>query len=121
MDKLFTKPQEFRVKANDNDYKDLYYYFYGTTMKDWETEDCPYGFSRVSAFTLLKEKDMIKKKGKETGLDINFSKLNTKKRSFHLTDEVWERIQCLYKNYESVDKQNVIDAFLRKALDDMGV
>lgn len=122
MEKLFVKTQEFRAKAKDEDYQKLYDYFFKAKSEDWTTEDCPYGFSRTSASNLLKEKGLIEGKDEEkTGLDIKFNKLETKQHSLYLTDEVWERLGCIYKNYECVSKQNVLDAFLRKALDDMGV
>lgn len=122
MEKLFVKTQEFRAKAQDKDYQELYNYYFKAKSEDWTKEDCPYGFSRTSATNLLKEKGLMECKEEEkTGLDIKFNKLETKQHTLYLTDEVWERLGCIYKNYECVAKQNVLDAFLRKALDDIGV
>lgn len=118
----FVKTQEFREKATQEDVQKLLDYYLKAKSKEWTEETCPYGFSRTSATTLLKEKGLLGGlKEEPEALDIKFSKLETKPHSLYLTDEVWERLECIYKGYESVNKQNVLDAFLRKALDDMGV
>lgn len=122
MEKLFKKTQEFREKATNEDVETLYNYYLQTKTEEWSKEACPYGFSRTSATTLLKENGYLGGKVEDIKeLDIKYSKLNTKQHTVYLTDEIWERLNCIYKNYECVNKQNVLEAFLRKALDDIGV
>lgn len=121
MDKLFDKTKDFRERATKKDCQELLEYFKNTPSKEWEEESCPYGFSRSSAINLLREKGFLEEREVEVPkLDICFGKLQVKQHTIYVTDEVWERMQHIYKDYECVDKKNVLDAFLRKALDDMG-
>ena len=121
---LFTKTQEFRELATDKDYDELKKYYLKTKSEDWKNNDCPYGFSRSSAFNLLTEKGLLQNTYRQAytdTLDINQNKLQTTQHTIYVTDDVWERLNCIYKNHAAIDKKNVLDAFLRKALDDMGI
>ena len=121
MEKLFEKPKDFREKATEKDVRCLLEYYKGMPSKYWEEDDCPYGFSRSSAVNLLRERGLLDpvEKDKEE-LNISFKKLETKQRTLYITDNVWERLQNIFDDYESVDKKNVLDAFLKKALEQMG-
>lgn len=122
MELLFNNVKEFRAKATDEDYLALYDYYLIAKSDDWTGVDCPYGFSRSSAYNVLCERGLItNKQDNRQGLDINFATLSTSKHTLYLTDEVWDRLNNIYANYNAVSKQNVLDAFMRKALDDLGL
>lgn len=118
MKKLFDKPSTFREKATQEDYEKLLTYYNETPTKEWKEDGCPYGFSRTFALNILREKGFLEVEVPK--LDIYLGKLQVKQHTIYVTDEVWERMQHIYNDYECVDKKNVLDAFLRKSLDDMG-
>ena len=117
MEKIFNRPEEMRQLASKEQIVALKKYFLSAPSKEWGTEDCPYGFSRTSASNLLDEFGVMDDKT----LDISFKKPNTKQVTLYLTDDVIRRLNNLYAQYDGISKQNVLDAFMRKSLDNMGV
>ena len=75
MEKLFDKTKDFRERATKKDCQELLEYYKTTPTKDWEFEECPYGFSRSSAVNLLREKGFLEEREAEVPkLEISFKK-----------------------------------------------
>lgn len=120
----FKTPREFEKIATSEDYEALKMAYMGTRSDEWHKHTETYGFSRSSAFRVLRDANMIDSKRKtktetesEQGLKFRDFKLKTSQRTFYIADDTWERLHQLYDLYPSRNNTYIIDAMLNAILD----
>lgn len=107
MKQKFSSSKEFRANATDNDYKALHEYYMSASSADWKSPDCPYGFSRSFAATILKERGLLGAKARENKVNADElpirNKCNGNQRlkshTLYLSDETYQGLDRAFKHF----------------------
>jgi len=129
MGKLFSSTNDFRANAKAQDCEELNQYYFSASSDDWNSEECPYGFKKGAAKTLLLERGAFgtKKcndnKAVKRELPIltkSKNKQKLKQRSVSMSDVTYQGLQKAYDDYDMIPNALVAESILYAALKEYG-
>ncbi len=124
MKQKFSSSKEFRANATDNDYKALHEYYMSASSADWKSPDCPYGFSRSFAATVLKERGLLGTKARENKANADELPIRNKcngnqglkAHTLYLSEETYQGLERAFKHFNLAARQTVTESLMYDVL-----